>query len=332
MAVSYFWGDDQHRLFQAVAALRQQVVAPAWEGFNYEKIAGDAPDALEMALSLARTPPFGEGGRLTWVAETTLDKQCPPEVATRLAEALPSLPENSHLLFTSAGRPSLRLKSTQLIQQHGTIQEFGLIPPWKTDELQHYARQQAQDAGVALTPAALNYLVDAVGNDAGRLQQELLKLHFYGLDRQQPLEESAVRGLVNATTQTSLALAQAIRQGQVQEALDLLAALQTHYEPPLRIVATLISQFRLWLWVKLLRVDPRVDKDRVLAATQLGNPKRLYFLEQEIKSCPYSGLEASLGLLLELELALKQGVEPWGALQQSTIRLVQALTPSRNER
>jgi len=49
-----------------------------------------------------------------------------------------------------------------------------------------------------------------------------------------------------------LHLAAAIRVGDAAKALALIAQLLSRNEPALRIVATLIGQFRTWLWVKLM--------------------------------------------------------------------------------
>ena len=52
-------------------------------------------------------------------------------------------------------------------------------------------------------------------------------------------------------TQTSLQLAAAIKAGQALLVAQLTEELLAKGEPQLKIIATLITQFRTWLWTKL---------------------------------------------------------------------------------
>ncbi|MEN9263206.1 MAG: DNA polymerase III subunit delta, partial [Gloeomargarita sp. GMQP_bins_44] len=192
-------------------------------------------------------------------------------------------------------------------QKYGVIREFNPIPPWRTEELAALVREMAQEIPVALSQEAVAYLVAAIGNDRYRLEQELHKIALLRPEDPRPLQVAEIQPLVPPTTQTSLALAQAIRQGQVDQALHLWQDLLGMGEPPLRITATLVSQFRLWLWVKLAQMDRQVTPEKVVAMTNLGNPKRLYFLSKEVQGIPLAALAETLERLLALEWGLKQG-------------------------
>jgi DNA polymerase-3 subunit delta len=78
-------------------------------------------------------------------------------------------------------------------------------------------------------------------------------------------------------------LAAAIRAGDTATALALVAELISRNEPALRIVATLIGQFRTWLWVKLMMDTGQGSSKgenalRLIAqAAEISNPKRIYF-------------------------------------------------------
>jgi DNA polymerase-3 subunit delta len=94
-------------------------------------------------------------------------------------------------------------------------------------------------------------------------------------------------------------------------------------EPALRIVATLVSQFRLWLWVQVMAAAGIQNEAEVAAAAELANPKRLYFLRQELRGVSLNQLQRTLPLLLELESDLKLGQDDRAALQTATIKLCQ---------
>lgn len=323
MPVYFFWGDDDFRLMQAVATLREQSLDPAWASFNYDKLASDQPDALMQALNQAVTPPFGMGQRFVWLPDTSLAQRCSEDLLKELERTLPVIPESSVLLLTSPTKPDGRLKSTKLLQKHSEIREFSTIPPWKTEQLQKHIIQAAGEKGLTLTATAVDLLVDAVGSNTRQLMVELDKLALYQEDHTQPIDADTVSALVTVTTQNSLQLAIALREGNTAKALNLLADLIQQNEAPLRIVAVLVNQFRTWLWVKLMTEQGIRDERAIAQAAEVNNPKRIFFLQKEVRGLSLNPLKKVLPLLLELEFSLKQGSDDIATLQTKIIEISQ---------
>jgi DNA polymerase-3 subunit delta len=321
MTIYLYWGEDDFALTQAVKQLRESVLDPSWASFNYDKIFNDAPNAIMQGLNQAMTAPFGMGGRLVWLVETTLCQQCSETLLAELERTLPAIPDQSVLLLTTRNRPDGRLKSTKLLQKHGHIREFSLIPPWKTEQLVQQVQSLSQDAGVKLTSAAAELLAESVGNNTRQLVNELEKLRLFAGDAKKVLDEGTVATLVTANTQNSLQLAQAILKRDTASSLELVADLINKNEPALRIVATLVGQFRTWLWVKLMVSEGERDPQAIATAAQINNPKRVYFLIKEVQSLSLGQLTSTLRLLLELEFSLKKGAEPLFTLQTKVIEL-----------
>jgi len=101
-----------------------------------------------------------------------------------------------------------------------------------------------------------------------------------------------------------LHLAAAIRAGDAAKALAL-DAVESRNEPALRIVATLIGQFRTWLWVKLMTEAGEAfltsDSQAKLAIPNVST-------SCSRSQAPFCAATVStLPLLLELEVSLKQG-------------------------
>jgi DNA polymerase III subunit delta len=323
MTVILYWGDDDFAIAKAVSTIQSSAIDPAWVSFNYEKITPDREDAAINALDSAMTPPFGTGKRLVWLADTTLMQQCSEQLLAELERTLPQVPATTILLLTSKNKPDGRLKSTKTIQKYANIQEFSLIPPWKTEELSQRVQIVAKELGLKLTPDAIQLLAESVGNNTRQLYLELDKLQLLAGGEGQQIDRVMVASLVVANTQNSLQLAAAIRQGDVGTSLQLITELIDHNEPALKIVATLVGQFRTWLWVKML-LDAGEKDDRVIAtAAGLGNPKRLFFIKQELQSTTTDRLAASLPKLLDLEFNLKRGGETTSTLQLHAIELCQ---------
>jgi DNA polymerase III subunit delta len=320
MPIYLYWGEDDFAIVQAATALHRRLLDPVWSSFNYDKITVDHPDGIKQGLNQAMTPPFGAANRFVWLAETSLCQRCPEALLTELERTLPELPESTTLLLTTTSKPDSRLKSTKLLQKHATIQEFALIPTWKADLLIKQVKQTAQELGVKLTAHGAELLADLVGNDTRQLHSELEKLRLYGGDGK-PLDEAAIANLVTASSQSTIQLAAAIRQGQTAQALDLIADLLRQNEPALRIVSSLVTQFRTWVWIKLMRDAGERREQEIAKAAELRNPKRLYFLQKEVESLSSQTLLQTLPLLLELEASLKRGADELLTFQTTIIQL-----------
>jgi DNA polymerase III subunit delta len=321
MPIYLYWGEDEFAIAQAVTALHKRYLDPQWSSFNYDKLTPEQPDAVIQGLNLAMTPVFGLGCRLVWLADTPLAQQCSEALYHELDRTLPFIPDSSVLLLTSRNKPDGRLKSTKVLQKHADIREFSLIPPWKTEVLLQRVQQVAQQMNVRLTEESADLLVQAVGNDTRRLFNELDKLRVFAGQSTAPISADSVTILVSATTQSSLQLAAAIRQQNTAQALALVADLSAQNEPALRIVATLVGQFRTWLWVKTLVEAGERNEHAIAQAAEIGNPKRVYFLQQEVKPLSLSFLQQALNLLLDVEMSLKQGADEIATLQTKVIEI-----------
>lgn len=326
MPVYFFWGADEFRMKKAVRALCDRHVNPDWSSFNYEQIPPEQ-DAIIQGLNQAMTPPFGMGKRVVWLVDTPVCQRCSADVLTELERTLPNIPDSSILLLTSSNKPDGRLKSTKLLKKYADTREFDTIPPWKTDQIEHQVYQVAKDVGLQLTPAAAALLGEAIGADTRRLYNELEKLKTYWVEPKQALAPEAVTTLVATSTQSSLQLAAALRQGETDRALTLITELLERNEPTLRIVATLVGQFRTWLWVKLMTEAGERDNRAIAQAADVGNPKRIYFLQKEVRNLSSSQLQNALKLLLSLEYELKQGAPETITLHTKVMQLAHCFRP-----
>ncbi|MBW4662749.1 MAG: DNA polymerase III subunit delta [Chroococcus sp. CMT-3BRIN-NPC107] len=322
MPIYYYWGDDEFAIASTVTKLRDRTVDPNWVSFNFTQHL-DTPEAAIEALNQAMTPPFGHGSRLVWLVNTTIGQQCPEELLIELKRTLPVIPNSSVLLLTSRNKPDGRLKSTALWKEYAEIKEFSLIPPWETKQLVQQVENIAHEVGVKLTYSSTTLIAQSVGSNTRQLYNELTKLRLYAGDSQTPISTEVVTSLVQSTSQTSLDLVKEVASGNTAQSLTLVAQLLNRNEPGLKITATLVGQFRTLLWVKIMTDAQERDKKVIAQAAEIGNPNRVYFLQQEVKSLSVKQLAATLPLLLELEANLKQGGEEMALLQTKVIQLCQ---------
>lgn len=326
MSIYFYWGEDEFALQKAVASLRDRILDPQWSSFNYTQFS-DQPDAVIQGLNQAMTPPFGSGSRLVWLVDTTICQNCTADLLSELKHTLPVIPDTSVLLLTSRSKPDGRLKSTQLLQQCASFEEFSLIPPWETKQLAMQVQKAAIAVGVKLTQSSVELMAESVGNDTRQLYNEMEKLRTFAGVNNKPIEVDIIAELVRGNSQTSLQLAAAIRSGDTSKALLLVAQLINRNEPVLKIVATLIGQFRTWLWIRIM-MNSGGSVSAIAQAAEINNPKRVYFLQQEVKHLSPQQLASTLPLLLELEVSLKQGREQMSILQTKVIELCQIFQQS----
>ena len=323
MAIYLYWGDDSFAIAQAVKALQKKTLDPTWESFNVDRIAPDQPDAVIQGLNQAMTPPFGAGDRFVWLVETTLAQRCSESLLAELERTLPALLKTTTLLLTSSTKPDGRLKSTKLLQKYASIQEFSSIPPWKTDLLIKQVQQVARELEVKLTADSAEFLAEAIGNNTQQLYRDLEKIRLLGGESKTPLTVAAIAPLITASTQNSLQLVAAILEGKTDRALELVTELLRQNEPALKILATLVGQFRQRLWIKIMVESGERDDRAIAQAAELNNPKKLYFLQKELARISATQLQQTLPLLLELEFSLKRGAEDTSTLQTKAIELCQ---------
>ena len=89
----------------------------------------------------------------------------------------------------------------------------------------------------------------------------------------------------------------------------------------MRIVATLVGQFRTWAIVKTAIEAGETDDKKIAEMADIRNPKRIYFIKKQIRQKSARQLHGSLPILLELESNLKLGAEPLSTLETKIIQL-----------
>lgn len=325
MPVYFFWGTDEFRLKKAVAGLRERALDESWASFNYDHITSESADAPMQALNQSMTPPFGMGQRFVWLADTTLGQRCSEALLEELTRTLPRVPETTVLLLTSSSKPDGRLKSTKLLKKYAEVREFAQIAPWQTDQLVGQVKRVAGEMNLRLKPQSAELLAEAVGADTRRLYNEIEKLSLYwsteGQAKIEPLPPEVITQLVAVSTQTSFQLAEALIAGKSAQSLSLVTDLLANNEPALKVVATLVGQFRAWLWVSLMAMQGERDVKVIAKAAEINNPKRVYILQKQVRGCSPNQLQRAMVLLLALEFALKRGAPAEITLQTKMIEI-----------
>ncbi len=293
-------GDDRHRIEKAIAGFKQKI-PQQWQALNYNRY---SCDQLSEAIIDAVSVSFTNCHKVVVIENCNLREFGEPGL--ELLQPLAKLPESTHLIFT-ANAIDRRLKVAKFLLDQGKVVEYKLIPPWREDLLVKAVESEAKTMGLKLTKDAARYLANAIGNDSERRNQELEKLLLYAGDSK--LGKSQVAQLVAINTQTSLQLASAIKAGQALLVAQLTQELLAKGEPPLKLIATLITQFRTWLWTKLALAEGIKTNAEIAQIANVGNVNRVYYLRQEVAKCSVRNLSRAVVLLYELQIAYPQGMK-----------------------
>jgi len=307
MPIHLYWGDDEAARGRAVDELVETTLDPAWAAMNLNRFDGQDAEQARRALEDARTPPLGSGGRVVVVQRHPFCGACAPGLAEALEACLPAIPEHTHLVLVSGGKPDARLRATKALRAVAEERSFPLPASWDGAGQLELVRRTAQDFGLTLEPGAAEALAQAIGSDSARLASELEKLRVYGGGR---VTTAAVAQLVGGLSSTALAVGEALLAGRPAEAIALADALLAANEPALRIVASLSSQIRGWPWVALLDGQGETDVATIAKAAGIGNPKRIYVLRKQLRGRGTDHLLKLLRQLLEAEASLKRGGDP----------------------
>ena len=320
MPIHLFWGDDEAARNRAVDALIQQVCDPSWQTINLTRLDGNDQGQAAQALAEARTPPLGAGDRVVLLQRSPFCNQCPADLASQLEAALGQIPDHCHLVLVNGAKPDARLRTTKALKGVAEERSFNLPAVWDGAGQVELVSRTAREMGLAVEPAAAEALAEAIGSDSARLASELEKLSLYAGTGKAggpgaPITAAAVAALIGRHATSSLQVGDALLAGQSAEAIALVDQLLEVNEPALRIVAALSSQIRGWLWVSLLDAHGEQDVAVIAKAAGIGNPKRIYVMRKQIRGRPPGRFLRLLGQLLEVEAALKRGIDPGDAFR-----------------
>jgi DNA polymerase-3 subunit delta len=320
MPIHLFWGDDEAARNRAVDALIQQVCDPSWQSINLTRLDGNDQGQAAQALAEARTPPLGAGDRVVLLQRSPFCNQCPADLASQLEAALGQIPDHCHLVLVNGAKPDARLRTTKALKGMAEERSFNLPAVWDGAGQVELVSRTAREMGLAVEPAAAEALAEAIGSDSARLASELEKLSLYAGTGKAggpgaPITAAAVAALIGSHATSSLQVGDALLAGQSAEAIALVEQLLEVNEPALRIVAALSSQIRGWLWVSLLDAQGEQDVAVIAKAAGIGNPKRIYVMRKQIRGRPPGRFLSLLGQLLEVEAALKRGMDPGDAFR-----------------
>ena len=335
MPIHLIWGDDAAASERAIENLINKIIEPEWSSINLSRIDGSDNEQASKALEEIRTPPLGTGGRLVLVKRSPFCNGCSNELAKSFEEVLEVIPSTNHLIINNTNKPDGRLRTTKTLQgliktKQAYEKRFLLPTVWDGVGQKELVERTAEELGLALSAEATSLLVETIGNDSARLRSELEKLSLLASANTQNQNDDSqnkifiatetVNALIEGLATNALQIGESLLVNNLGEAIERLNSLLDKGEPALRIMATLISQVRGWLWVSLLDAQGEKDVAVIAKASGIRNPKRIYVMRKQLQGMQPNRFLKLLDSLLEIEFSLKKGAKPADAFKDGLLR------------
>lgn len=222
-----------------------------------------------------------------------------------LARVIAEMPPTTVLVFTDG----LLANANPLLQLLRPLTQVQSLPPPTGETLARWIKASAQEKGARITPAAIAYLADLVGNDLWTLNQELEKLAAYASGRS--IEEGDVAELVSQVREANIfAAVDKMIEGRAGEALRLLRQLRQDGREPSNIIAMVERQLRL-LALARESMDQGVQERNLGGILKESRPFVVRKTVELARKLSRQDIARRYHRLLETDLAIKQGrLEP----------------------
>lgn len=293
-------GTERLLVERAVDAVRSAVDSMGAPGFNVEIFDGKGLEAAHV-VSAARTLPMMADKRFILVRR--LDSMTPSE-QNELADYLQS-PCESACVMMLAEKLDGRSKLGKTAKKAGFLVD---AKPLRGRELRDFIRGEATRRGHAIAPAAVEALLDAVGDDLSATDDAMERLSLF-VGPGQRIDANAVMQCVTRIRVESIwSLVDAIGLKDRRKGIAAAQSLLDDREPPLRLLAMVARQLRIVARMRQALSEGLRPRD---AAKRAGAPPfKATDLTESARRFTADSLGRAFALLAETDRALKGSKRP----------------------
>ena len=215
--------------------------------------------------------------------------------------------ESTRLVIFVEGKLDSKRRLVKLLKRDAQIIEAATP---KEQDLKRYFSSQAQEMGLQFVGDALDQLLLKSGYDFGELQKNLAFLKAYKEDGQIRLED--IEEAVPKTLQDNIFdLTQMILQRRIDKARALVKDLRLQGEDEIKLIAILLSQFRMFSQVKIFSEEGQSESQIVTSLSELSgrkiNPYQVKFALRDSRRISLAFLKQAMMILIETDYAIKNG-------------------------
>jgi DNA polymerase-3 subunit delta len=269
----------------------------------------DDPERLHTAIADLVTPSLFGGAAVLVVRRA---EALPRAVEDAVLGVVPQLDERARVILVAKGLDQRRPLHAASAKAGAAVElarpDPRAIAPW--------VGTLARERGHAVAPAAVELLLERVGADLARLDDEIEKLSLH-VGPGATIDAKQVGALVATTRARAVEeLTDRLARRDLAGAIRALRGLVAGGEAPLRILAFVASNLRRALHVTELAASGATEGE---IASRLGMPPWLVS-KQTNRGTP-GALEAALATLCELDVALKTSRPDEAAFESAVLAI-----------
>ncbi|MFS9239316.1 DNA polymerase III subunit delta [Streptococcus australis] len=265
----------------------------------------------EVELDLVSLPFFADEKIVIldhFVDVTTAKKRYLTDDELQSFEGYLSAPlETTRLIVIAEGKLDSKRRIVKLLKRDAQLLEATEL---KEQELRAHFAEEIKSLGLAIDSQAFDQLLIKSGFDFSEIQKNLEFLKTY--KGASSITITDIEEAIPKTLQDNLFdLIQMILKKQIDSARSLVKDLRLQGEDEIKLLAILLSQFRIYTQVKLLKQEGRTESQIVSDLSELTgrkvNPYQVKFALRDSRGISLNYLEQAICLLIDTDFQMKSG-------------------------
>lgn len=265
----------------------------------------------EVELDLVSLPFFADEKIVIldhFVDVTTAKKRYLTDDELQSFEGYLSAPlETTRLIVIAEGKLDSKRRIVKLLKRDAQLLEATEL---KEQELRAHFAEEIKSLGLAIDSQAFDQLLIKSGFDFSEIQKNLEFLKTY--KGASSITITDIEEAIPKTLQDNLFdLIQMILKKEIDSARSLVKDLRLQGEDEIKLLAILLSQFRIYTQVKLLKQEGRTESQIVSDLSELTgrkvNPYQVKFALRDSRGISLAYLEQAICLLIDTDFQMKSG-------------------------
>lgn len=215
--------------------------------------------------------------------------------------------ETTRLIVIAEGKLDSKRRIVKLLKRDAQLLEASEL---KEQELRAHFAEEIKSLGLSIDSQAFDQLLIKSGFDFSEIQKNLEFLKTY--KGASSITITDIEDAIPKTLQDNLFdLIQMILKKQIDSARSLVKDLRLQGEDEIKLLAILLSQFRIYTQVKLLKQEGRTESQIVSDLSELTgrkvNPYQVKFALRDSRGISLAYLEQAICLLIDTDFQMKSG-------------------------
>ena len=314
MPIQIIWGNDTKSCENEIEKIINSNISKQWDSFNLSKLDGNDENQVFKALEEMQTAPFGDGSRIILLKNNPIFNIKNDKFAAKFESSVQNIPNSTFLILFCINKPDSRMRTTKflkkLIKSKKAIESSYNLPDiWDYESQVKYVEEVSKNLNINLDENGAQAIIESIGTESTKLDNELKKALLYlSAKNKNLLTVNDIESIFFEQQSNIFKIIDSLIAKDISQSLNAIHNQINQGEPPLRLIAGLISQIRIHTIVLLL-----ADENDLSTISQLAgitNPKRIFFIRKKIKNCDPNFLINLMIKLLDIELSLKRGNNP----------------------